>query len=361
MIDPIRILKRAWHILWNYRTLWIFGLIVALTASGGGGGGGGSNFRLPSTPGGGNGTPPLGEAERWLQEFFRPLRQMPESELLPKIIGITVILFGIILAVAVVATIARYVSQTAMIRMVNTYEEQGTQVDFREGWRLGWSRSAWRLFLIDLVLAVPVLMLLMLLIPLVVLILAGASTQQAAITLPLIILGVGGIILWVLVLIALGILLGIIGNLAHRASALENLGVFAAIRRSLALIRTHWKSVGVVWLVLLGLSIAWAIITIILFLVLIPLYLFMAIPGILVGGLPGLLIYGVTSLFLPAPLAVITALVIGLPLFFLVTFSPMLLIHGWAQVFLSNVWTLTYRELLALEHINLINDLDKEA
>ena len=45
-MDPIKILKRAWHIVWNYRTLWIFGFILAITASGGGGGGGnsGTNF-----------------------------------------------------------------------------------------------------------------------------------------------------------------------------------------------------------------------------------------------------------------------------------------------------------------------------
>ena len=34
MIDPIKILQRAWHILWNYRTLWVFGLILALAAGG---------------------------------------------------------------------------------------------------------------------------------------------------------------------------------------------------------------------------------------------------------------------------------------------------------------------------------------
>src|SRR5919109_3315632 len=32
MIDPVKILRRAWQILWNYRALWAFGLILALVA-----------------------------------------------------------------------------------------------------------------------------------------------------------------------------------------------------------------------------------------------------------------------------------------------------------------------------------------
>ena len=33
-MDPIKILKRAWQILWSYRTLWVFGLILALAGAG---------------------------------------------------------------------------------------------------------------------------------------------------------------------------------------------------------------------------------------------------------------------------------------------------------------------------------------
>lgn len=34
-----QILKRAWHILWNYRAIWVFGILLALTTASGGGGG----------------------------------------------------------------------------------------------------------------------------------------------------------------------------------------------------------------------------------------------------------------------------------------------------------------------------------
>ena len=34
MIDIKSILKRSWKILWNYKVLWIFGILLALTAGG---------------------------------------------------------------------------------------------------------------------------------------------------------------------------------------------------------------------------------------------------------------------------------------------------------------------------------------
>ena len=33
-MDHIKVLKRAWEIIWRYRALWIFGIILALTTGG---------------------------------------------------------------------------------------------------------------------------------------------------------------------------------------------------------------------------------------------------------------------------------------------------------------------------------------
>ena len=33
-MDHIKILKSAWYILWSYRALWVFGLILALAGAG---------------------------------------------------------------------------------------------------------------------------------------------------------------------------------------------------------------------------------------------------------------------------------------------------------------------------------------
>ena len=67
MLDPIKILQRAWHIVWNYRTLWVFGLILALAAGGlsNGGGNNGMQFRDDE-----NNNPPPSTPQS-MQEFFR--------------------------------------------------------------------------------------------------------------------------------------------------------------------------------------------------------------------------------------------------------------------------------------------------
>ncbi|MDT8898847.1 hypothetical protein QYE77_11295 [Thermanaerothrix sp. 4228-RoL] len=355
MIDPLKILKRSWHILWHYRTLWLFGLILALTASGGGGMGNVNNlfsYRME-----GNGGAPSGVFERWLEEFFRPLAQVPEHQLLPTLVGLVIVLICIFGIVGITLAIAHYVSQVALIRLVDDYEAQGVRASFRQGWRLGWSRKAWQLFLIDLLLGLPIVILVLLIIPLIGLFIVGASAQTPAITAPAVIIGIGLALLWFVVLILVSILIGIVGEIARRACVLQEMGVIEALRHALGLLRRQWKNAGLMWLVVLGIGIGWGIATLILFFLLIPLYLFMIIPALVIVGLPGLVIFGLASLFLAQPLAVLTALILVLPPFFLIVFSPLVLLGAWEQVFLSSLWTLTYREIMALESVNLTNDL----
>jgi hypothetical protein len=44
-IDPIKIIKRAWYILWNYRALWVFGLVLALGAGSSAGQGSNNSYQ----------------------------------------------------------------------------------------------------------------------------------------------------------------------------------------------------------------------------------------------------------------------------------------------------------------------------
>ena len=41
------------------------------------------------------------------------------------------------------------------MRMVDTHEQNGTKMKFKEGWKLGWNRRAWRIFLVDLLIGTP--------------------------------------------------------------------------------------------------------------------------------------------------------------------------------------------------------------
>ena len=77
-----------------------------------------------------------------------------------------------------------------------------------------------------------------------------------------------------------------------------------------------------------------------------------ALGGVLAAIVPTLATAGIASL-LSAPdyWPWAFAAIIGLPLFFVVTFSPILLVSGWAQIYQSSTWTLTYRELKAIETV----------
>ena len=167
MIDIGKILKRAWHILWNYKVLWIFGVLLGLTAGGSGSGGNtgsGSGFRF-NGPGNYNSStlpgPFWASVNDWFQQNLSPLITHPDQHLATFIwIGVGLFLFFLILGS--LAAILRYVSEAAVIRMVDDYEQNGTKLGFMQGWRLGWSRGAFRLWLIDLVISLPVIVFLLL-------------------------------------------------------------------------------------------------------------------------------------------------------------------------------------------------------
>ncbi len=105
------------------------------------------------------------------------------------------------------------------------------------------------------------------------------------------------------------------------------------------------------WLVMLGIGIAAGIVMLIIFFLLIPAYIVLVLPAVIVGAIPGLAVFGITSIFASGPLAWILGILAALPFFFLVVFAPLTLISGWYTIFESNVWTLTYREMKALESI----------
>jgi hypothetical protein len=70
------------------------------------------------------------------------------------------------------------------------------------------------------------------------------------------------------------------------------------------------------------------------------------IPAALVAAIPGLLAFAVASLFTTSPLTWIIAALFALPFFFTLVFAPLIFLQGWYLLYESNVWTLTYRELM---------------
>ena len=136
--------------------------------------------------------------------------------------------------------------------------------------------------------------------------------------------------------------LSLLKHFFRRACALEEAGVIEAIHRGYDIVRRHQKDLLIMWLLMAGLGLGWII-------VMIPVTILLLIVGAVLGGLPALLIGGLVSLVFEGAVPWILAGAAGIPIFILVVAVPLLFLGGLVEVFKSSVWTLTYRELCALE------------
>ena len=250
--------------------------------------------------------------------------------------------------VGIFVAIARYVSETAVIRMVDEYEGTGNKMTVRQGFRIGWSNTAWRLFLINLIVNLPLiaLMLVLLVAGLIVYfaVVNGSANFAAFSVVSTIVLA----FITIFVVVILTILLHLLRNFIWRICVLENVGVRESLQRGFAMVLENWKSVGLMWLVMIGLGIVWAVASVILFIVSIPVVIVTALVAVLVAAAPYLLLVGIFSTFLGGYLPWVAGGLFMAPLFFTIAFSPWLLLGSWQAVYTSTVWTLTYREIKAL-------------
>jgi len=352
-MDPVKILKRAWHILWSYRTLWVFGLIIALTSAGSSGGGGNSGSRFNVNETESYQPENLPDAIRYLNEemdrlFDQDLQNLNFSHgELNTILWVVGIFVLVMLVVGIVMAIGRYVSETAVIRMVDEYENTDTKMSVREGFRIGWSRTSWRLFLINLIVNLPAILLVLALLftGIGVFIAADNGSLSFAPFSIVAMIGIAFLLIFAVVILSIG--LNLLRHFVWRVSALEDLGVQESFSRGWALVRENWKDVGLMWLVMIGLGIAWAIVSVIAIIVTFPIVIVTLIIAAIIVVVPALLLVGLFSLFLSTPLAWVFGILFVLPLFFVIGFSPWVLLGSWQSVFTSTVWTLTYREIKA--------------
>jgi hypothetical protein len=295
-----------------------------------------------------------------MREFKQELNKIfeqgiPEADITGKALTTFLWVIGafvlVMFIVGIGMAIARYVSETAVIRMVDEYEATGNKLTVRQGFRIGWSRTSWRLFLINLIVNLPAIALML------VLLIAGIGVYfswvngtanfAAFSTVVTIVLA----FITIFVVVILSIVLRLLRNFFWRISVLEDTGVRESFRRGFAFVLENWKSVGLMWLVMIGLGIVWAVASIILFIISIPLVIVTAVIAVLVVALPLLLFVGIFSTFLTGYLPWIAGGIFVAPLFFTLAFSPWVLVGSWQAVYTSTVWTLTYREIKALPAI----------
>ncbi len=358
MIDFGKILKRAWHIVWNYRTLWIFGFLLALfggmysfSSSAGSGNNGiryNYNYNLPS-----NSTwPPylrqdVQQLDQWFRSNIVPLAEQPAQHI-GTFVLIGVGFFLLILLIGVIVSFIRYPAFTAILRMVDGYEATSEKVGFRAGWKLGWNKRAFRVWWIDfLIEGIPGLVMFLFVGGAVInLTIQALRNNSVAIVVGAILLGLA-ILLALLVALAV-VFLRLLSQFFWRKAALEDKGTKAAFSEGWAMFKRNWKSALLMWLIMVGIKIGFGIVMFIATFLLIPAFVILLIPAILVAAIPGMVVFGITSLFANVIIAAVLGAIVFLPVFFFILFSPVTFLYGLYLVYNSSAWTLAYREMKAL-------------
>ena len=347
----MQVLKRAWHILWNFRVLWVFGIILALTT--------------PSVRNTSSYQTSNNDNQRYEFNYDKPiLPQITEVieqgikegqieldllrtgdnteqfayQLIQAVLWFSLVLITLLL----LAQVFRYISETSLIKMVDQYEDSGEKATTGEGFRLGWSREAWRIFLSDLVIEIPFFLAALLVGGLVLVPILTWSSENTAGSLVTMLTSIGLAILLGLLLLAVRAVLAVIKPLIRREIALKQATVIEAIRSGFKLARQYWKETGLMWLILFGIDIVW------------PLFLIpLALVTIFLAGSLGvgvaLLIGG--EAFTTGGSAAFWGIVVGLTFFIIVLMIPLGFVNGLKETFKSSTWTLTYREIIALKSL----------
>ena len=296
MVKFGNILKRSWQILWNYKILWIFGFLVALATGGSGGGnsggGSGSNNQSDGRYSGGfegfkdfRGRLPENApqwAKDWAEWFTNtvvPMFTHPD-QYIGTFVMIGLVILLIMVVIGLLTSLYRYPAETAIIRMVDDYETTGTKVGFKAGWKLGWNRRAFRLWLIDLVLGLPCMLLFIGLGGTAAyMIISSTAGGREAINPGGILGGILIAVLGLLVIFMAAVILSLLRNFFARVAVLEDAGVGDSFRQGWAMFKRNWKSAGLMWLIMIGICILFAIASAIAFFLLIPVVILLILPA----------------------------------------------------------------------------------
>ena len=254
-----------------------------------------------------------------------------------RLINITITIMAVLLVLLVVTLVLRYTAEAALINMVNNQQNNNEEHSVRKGWSFDFSTAALKLFLIDFVVILLLVMLTpLLLLPALLPVLIVINGSPIAIT-----LGVLLMISLMLVSVAAMIVMWVAGvvtlQLAHRACCLEGLGIFASIWRGYRLMRAQLGGVGLTWLVIVGLELVYPILVA-------PVGILLVAAGLAAGGLLALILGSLLVLVLAKTTAWTIAIIVGAVLLVLAVVVPLILLGGLREVFKSSAWTLTFRE-----------------
>lgn len=317
-MDYGKILARAFEITFKYRALWLFGFLLALF-----GGSSSGNFNFPGSGGGGGGS---GRGDSI------PTPSLP-PDFWQNLTLIILLVCCLIVVLAIVSIIIRFVSRAALIGLVQELETNGTTPTVRRGFSIGADRF-WPQLGIAITINLPLMIISLVLIvialaPMLAAIAQGIQLDRSS---PSELWGIVGasiasslvmICCAALCLVILYIVIEPFYQFILRACVIGRHGVMDSIREGYRLVRENLGNVIVLYLLIIGINIGFAILMIPVALILI---------GIPIGA--GVAI-GFASQSWQAALILGGCLLIPLAL-------VLIFIGGLFQVFESAIWTEGY-------------------
>jgi hypothetical protein len=308
-MNQIDLIKRGWALTWRFRGLWIFGILLALTSGGGGGGGSGGSPAGPRM-----GSVPGLNGPGWAA-----------------LASIILLCCCLVLIAIIVAVIVQYVSRAALYRMVDGIETTGAAPSWREGFRLGWTNRTFRMFLLDVLVAIPVVIVILLLIGLTVAPVLLFGNAGGGLRTLGILLTVGLGLVSILIVLIIAVAVSLLRQFWSRLIVIGNASLGQAFAESLSLVWNRLGSVGLLWLLMVGIGLLFFVVTL-------PLLIALIFIGVAIGGGLGWALYTLTD---SVALGVLT----GLPLFLAILIIPMSLARGIYLTWETSTWTLAYREV----------------
>lgn len=298
---------RSLELLWKYKFLWLFGLVMGLTSVGANFGPN-SNFRFNAS-----------------DNPFTNQRVEPAVIILAVIVGLIFFVLGLVLFFYF-----RFVARGALVATVRDVEAQSTPT-LRDAWKNGrtfYARLLGLGFLVNLPLVlVSIIVILVAFIPLLSLFVSARGNFPGSPDQGLAALGIAGVLAIccaVLCIVLLNVIVHPLYEFAVRAIVVQNLSVREGLRHGIQHARENLGTVIIVYLLLIGARIGYFLLAAI---ISIPIGLIVAV------GMFGILQANVNAL-------IILLLVLAVPLWLLAG-----AIEGVFQIFESNVWTETYLAL----------------
>jgi len=248
---PFDMIKRAFHIVRRTPALWWLAMLYAFA-----GGkavldlnfGSGINYRSH-------------RVERWSTwHGFNGFLQQN---------WLAILLLGasLFLLLALIFTIINLVSDVALLEASDIVLREQPLSSFWTSLRNSWNRKAWNLFLVQLIIGIPLVLLVSLLIGLPVLFIVLRVTSGRHFAPPgvgaivfLVLAGLVALLLFILFMILLSIIVGLWTGFAKRFVVLANTGPLAAVRQGWNLMWEAWRSILNVWLLALAAAIGWNIV-----------------------------------------------------------------------------------------------------